>query len=66
MRIPNPPSAARLREAPGWRPVFASRGPGAASALHAHHGMHVVLACRGETCESGPRRAGRGGARPGW
>lgn len=32
---------------PAWPPLLAVRGPGSASAPHAHHAMHVVLATRG-------------------
>lgn len=47
MRLPHlhaPP----LAEPPLWPPLLATRGPGALSAAHAHHGMHVVVAVRGE------------------
>jgi len=33
---------------PVWPPLLATRGAGAASSLHAHHAMHVVLAAKGE------------------
>jgi AraC-like DNA-binding protein len=33
---------------PAWPPLLATRGAGAASAAHAHHAMHFVLALEGE------------------
>jgi hypothetical protein len=45
--------------APPWPPLVAARGPGAASALHAHHAMHLVLA------RTGTLRV-RGGAERSW
>lgn len=36
------------RAHPLWPPLLAARGPGGASARHAHHAMHLVLAVRGE------------------
>ena len=33
---------------PLWPPLLATRGPGGASAAHAHHAMHVALAISGE------------------
>ena len=35
-------------EPPLWPPLLATRGPGAKSAPHAHHGMHLGLAIEGE------------------
>jgi hypothetical protein len=43
--------------APPWPPLVATRGPGTASALHAHHAMHLILA------RTGSLRV-RGGAGP--
>lgn len=40
-----PVSTTRL---PLWPPVLATRGPGGASAGHAHHAMHLVLATAGD------------------
>jgi AraC-like DNA-binding protein len=37
-----------MAEPPLWPPLLATRGPGAKSAPHAHHGMHLVLALQGE------------------
>lgn len=46
---------------PTWPPLLAVRAPGAASAPHAHHGMHVVVALDGELSvkvgAARPRRA---------
>ncbi len=39
--------AGALPEPPLWPPLLATRGPGAKSAQHAHHAMHVVLAVDG-------------------
>src|ERR1700677_4065695 len=47
MRLPSLPFTP-LVEPPLWPPLLATRGPGAASAPHAHHGMHVVVAVHGE------------------
>src|SRR6516162_435453 len=41
-------SSPSLAEPPLWPPLLATRGPGAMSAAHAHHGMHIVVALRGE------------------
>jgi AraC-like DNA-binding protein len=49
MRLVAQPTAARGQSMPVmplWPPLLATRGPGAASSLHAHHGMHLIL---GET-----------------
>src|SRR5439155_21794573 len=47
MRLP-PLVTPPLAEPPPWPPLLATRGRGAKSAPHAHHGMHVVLAVDGE------------------
>jgi len=44
MRLVAQPTAARGPSMPLWPPLLATRGPGAASSLHAHHGMHLILA----------------------
>jgi transcriptional regulator GlxA family with amidase domain len=41
--VPRVPS-----ELPVWPPLLAVRGPGARSARHAHHAMHVVVCAEGE------------------
>lgn len=33
--------------APAWPPLLATRGPGARSKRHAHHGIHIVFALQG-------------------
>src|SRR5512138_1502043 len=38
---------------------MATRGPGAESALHAHHAMHLLLACTGSLRVRGEDRAWR-------
>ncbi len=47
MRLPAPtparPPAPAGNELPPWPPLLATRGPGARSAPHAHHGMHLLL-----------------------
>jgi AraC-like DNA-binding protein len=49
MRLPSlPPLPSELRALPLWPPLLAIRGPGARSALHAHHAMHFVIALSGE------------------
>ncbi len=50
MRLPapaiaRPPAGGEL---PLWPPLLATRGPGARSAPHAHHGMHLLLCLAGE------------------
>lgn len=42
MRLPAVPIPSGL-PAPPWPPLVATRGPGAESALHAHHAMHLLL-----------------------
>ena len=37
----------RTAALPTWPPLLAVRGAGSASAVHAHHAMHVVLATKG-------------------
>jgi AraC-like DNA-binding protein len=39
---------ADLSTLPLWPPLLATQGPGSASAGHAHHAMHLVLALQGE------------------
>ena len=46
----------RAHALPLWPPLLATRGPGAASGLHAHHALHLMLAVDGEL-----RARGRGG-----
>jgi AraC-like DNA-binding protein len=45
--------------APLWPPTLASLGPGAESAPHAHHAMHMVLALAGELRVRGSGQEGR-------
>lgn len=60
MRIGGVPGSIAPGAPPTWPPLLAVRGPGAASAPHAHHGMHVVVALEGElTVEVGRSRARR-------
>jgi AraC-like DNA-binding protein len=47
MRLGQLPEA-QLDALPLWPPLVATRGPGGASDLHAHHAMHIVLAVNGE------------------
>jgi AraC-like DNA-binding protein len=42
------PAAMRARELPLWPPLLATRGPGAVSARHAHHAMHLIVSLDGE------------------
>jgi AraC-like DNA-binding protein len=46
MRLPR--VAIDLASVPVWPPILATRGPGGASAGHAHHAMHLVVAREGE------------------
>src|SRR5262245_3484458 len=45
MRLPAVPPGLYVEP---WPPVLATRGPGSLRALHAHHGMHFVLALGGD------------------
>ncbi len=44
MRLAAVPIPAGLPAPPPWPPLVATAGPGAETALHAHHAMHLVLA----------------------
>jgi AraC-like DNA-binding protein len=49
MRLPALPVATTPAQAlPLWPPLLATRGPGGASGLHAHHALHFVIAVSGE------------------
>jgi AraC-like DNA-binding protein len=49
MRLPSIPAPVLPQvELPLWPPILATRGKGSRSALHAHHGMHLLLAFEGE------------------
>jgi AraC-like DNA-binding protein len=48
VRVGSLPKATALDAPPLWPPLLATRGPGALSAGHAHHAMHLVLAADGE------------------
>jgi AraC-like DNA-binding protein len=48
MRLGKLPPGASARAWPTWPPLLATRGPGAVSAAHAHHAMHVIVALDGE------------------
>lgn len=62
MRLPALPEHPALAP-PLWPPLLASRGPGSASAPHAHHGMHLVLARTGALrARLGPRGPWRSAA----
>ncbi len=47
MRLPALPTTSPAHQLPLWPPLLATRGPGAKSALHAHHALHLVLALEG-------------------
>jgi AraC-like DNA-binding protein len=48
MRLASLPSLPSSVAPPLWPPLLATRGPGARSAGHAHHALHVVIALEGE------------------
>jgi hypothetical protein len=48
VRVGSLPKATALDAPPLWPPLLATRGPGALSAGHAHHAMHLLLAADGE------------------
>lgn len=59
MRLPALPALESPAHAlPLWPPLLATRGPGSASGLHAHHALHLVIAVTGEL----RARQGRSGA----
>jgi AraC-like DNA-binding protein len=59
MRVTAVPIPAGMPGQP-WPPLVATRGPGAESALHAHHAMHLILAGAGTLrVRSGGDRAWR-------
>jgi len=59
MRIAPALAARRSAEWPTWPPLLATQGPGGASAPHAHHAMHVVLATGGAALRARAGKAGR-------